>query len=380
VRREEELRSTGSRLPACGTQGQIGEDALKLTTYFGERDRTRRGRLLGDELLDLYAAHRVCASVLLRGAEGFGRLHRLRTDRLLTLSEDLPVVSVAVDRRERIEAMLEQVMQIKRRGLITLERVRLLGGEGAVQLSAETGEAAKLTVYVGRRERVRGTPAFLAVTELLHRHGIAGATVLLGVDGVRRGRRLRAKFFAGNSDVPMTIVAVGARERIAGLLPELCGLLEQPLLTLERVRVCKRDGRPLAAPHELPVTDEHGLALWQKLTIYTSQAATHDGHPLNLQIIRRLRESGAAGATSIRGVWGFHGAHPPHGDRLLQLRRHVPVVTIVVDSPERIARSFRIVDELTSEHGLVTSEMVPAMAVIGEGKDRNPLRLAEHDL
>ena len=84
----------------------MNEDCLKLTTYFGERDRTPDG-LLADELLDIYGGHRLQASILLRGAEGFGRLHHLHTDRLLSLSEDLPVVSIAVDRRERIEAMLE---------------------------------------------------------------------------------------------------------------------------------------------------------------------------------------------------------------------------------------------------------------------------------
>ena len=45
--------------------------------------------------------------MLLRGIEGFGRLHHLHTDRLLSLSEDLPVVVDRGRRRERIEAMLE---------------------------------------------------------------------------------------------------------------------------------------------------------------------------------------------------------------------------------------------------------------------------------
>ena len=49
--------------------------------------------------------------MLLRGSEGFGRPHRLRTDRLLSLSEDLPIVSIAIDRRERIEATLERVLR-----------------------------------------------------------------------------------------------------------------------------------------------------------------------------------------------------------------------------------------------------------------------------
>jgi PII-like signaling protein len=357
----------------------MNEDCLKLTTYFGERDRTDDA-LLADELLDIYGGHRVQASVLLRGAEGFGRLHHLHTGRLLSLSEDLPVVSVAVDKRERIETMLDLVLQAKRRGLITLERARLLSGEIAhVDLPGQLGEATKLTVYVGRQERVGRNPAFVAVCELLHQRGISGATVLLGVDGTSRGRRRRARFFGRNADVPMMIISVGSGESIAGVLPELSEMLSEPLLTLERVRVCKRDGELLATPHELPGTDEHGLALWQKLMIHTSDSASYDGRSLHLAIIRRLRESDAAGATSLRGIWGFHGAHAPHGDKFFQFRRHVPVITIVIDTPERIARSFEIIDELTTQHGLVTSEMVPAVTAMSKTERRGGLRLARHD-
>ncbi len=357
----------------------MNEDCLKLTTYFGERDRAEH-RLLGDELLDIYGGHRLQASILLRGAEGFGRLHHRHTDRLLTLSEDLPVVSIAVDQRERIESMLQIVLQIKRRGLITLERARLLSGEiGAVELPEQLGEATKLTVYVGRQERVARAPAFAAICDLLHRRGIAGATVLLGVDGTTRGRRARAKFFGRNADVPMMIIAVGSGERIARVLPELGSLLHEPLLTLERIRVCKRDGELLATPHELPATDEHGLAMWQKLMVYASQSATHDGRPLSLEIVRRLRAADAAGATNLRGIWGFHGDHAPHGDKLFQVRRHVPVLTITIDTPERTERSFAIIDELTSEHGLVTSEMVPALTAMSETEQQGGLRLADHE-
>jgi PII-like signaling protein len=355
------------------------DDCLKLTTYFGERDRTDDG-LVADELLNIYGGNRLQSSILLRGSEGFGRLHHRHTDRLLSLSEDLPVVSVAVDRRERIESMLDLVLQVKRRGLITLERARLLSGEiGPIELPEALGEATKLTVYVGRQERVSGRPAYVAICDLLRQRGIAGASVLLGVDGTRRGQRMRATFFGRNAEVPMMVIAVGAGERMAQVLPELGGLLREPLFTLERVRVCKRDGELLARPHGLPATDEHGLAMWQKLMIYTSQSATHEGRPLNLEIIRRLRRSGSAGATSLRGVWGFHGSHAPHGDRFLQLRRRVPVVTITIDTPERTARSFAIIDELTAEHGLVTSEMVPAMAAMSESETVGGLKLARHD-
>ena len=78
-------------------------------------------------------------------------------------------------------------------------------------------------------------------------------------------------------------------------------------------------------------------------------------------IVRELRAAGIAGATTLRGIWGFHG------DRLLQLGRHVPAVSVVVDAPERIATAFAVIDELTREQGLVTSETVPALRAGGRG-------------
>ncbi len=337
----------------------MSEDCLKLTAYFGERDRVA-GVLLADELLDLYGGHELAVSVLLRGAEGFGGLHRLRTDRLLTPSEDLPIVAVAVDRRRRIEAVLEPVLKLSRRGLVTLERAQLLtGGLDPLPPPAGLGEECKLTVYVGRHLRVGRLPAYVAITQLLHELGLAGASVLLGVDGTHDGQRHRARLLGRNTQVPAMVIAVGSTERIAAALPELARLDRESPITLEKVQVCKRGGVLLAAPRRPPDADVGGSPLWQKLTVYTSQAAVHDGHPLNLQIVRRLRASGAAGATSLRGVWGFHGDHAPHGDRLLQLRRHVPVLTIAIDRPERVAQSFAIVDELTADEGLVTSEIVP---------------------
>ncbi|MDQ2791668.1 MAG: hypothetical protein DLM60_14360 [Pseudonocardiales bacterium] len=353
------------------------EDCLKLTTYFGERHRSDRA-FLADIQLQLFGQREIATSILLRGAEGFGLKHHLRTDRLLTLSEDLPLVSVAVDSRSRIEALLDDLQAIEHRGLVTLERARMLLDDiDPVQLPEEPHEATKLTVYVGRQERVYRVPAFVAVCDLLHRRGIAGATVLLGVDGTAHGLRTRAGFFGRNADVPMMIIAVGSGERIARVLPELGGLLRRPLITLERVRVCKRNGELIERPGALPATDEHGLAVWQKLMVHTSERALHDGQPVHRALVRRLRASGARGATALRGMWGFHGETAPHGDRLLQLGRRVPVVTIIVDTPDRIATSFDIVDELTTEHGVVTSEMVPALAAVTDESRRADLRLAQ---
>ncbi|MEA2395425.1 MAG: hypothetical protein QOJ82_3316 [Solirubrobacteraceae bacterium] len=348
-------------------------DALKLTTYFGERDRAA-GAFLSDALAAVYERHELRTSIVMRGVTGFGVKHHLRTDRLLTLSEDLPMVSVAVDARERVEAALDEVVALSGDGLITLERARL--GESA--LLAGAGDETKLTVYAGRGERVGGRPAHVAIVDLLHRHGVAGATVLLGVDGTARGERRRARFFAANAGVPVMVIAVGAGDRIAAAVRDLAGIVPEPLFTLERVRVCKRDGVRLADPVHVPETDASGLGMWQKLMVYCGEQSRHRGHPLYVELVHALREAGAAGATALRGIWGYHGDHEPHGDAFLQLRRRVPVVTVIVDTPERVRRWFAIVDALTDETGLVTSELVPAMRATGGAVTRGGLRLADH--
>ena len=354
----------------------MNEESLKLTIYFGERDRAG-GRFLADALSKLHARHGLQTSLVMRGVEGFGIKHHLRTDRLLTLSEDLPLVSVAVDRRPRIEAALADLRALRFDGLVTLERARMLTGRiESAALELEPDDQAKLTVYVGRHERVGRRPAYELVVDTLRQGGVAGATVLLGVDGTAHGERQRARFFGANAQVPLMVIAVGEGRRIAELLPALGELVARPLMTLERVRVCKRDGETLASPHHLPESDASGLGVWQKLMVYAGEQASSHGGQLNHQVIRALRSAGASGATSLRGIWGYHGAHEPHGDSFWQLRRHVPVLTVIVDTPQRIRRWFELVDELTGTTGLVTSEMVPAFRATAPGLVRGGLEPA----
>jgi len=318
----------------------VNGELLKLTACFGERERAGEG-LLVDALFDDFDRHCVHISVLMRGVEGFGLRHHLRTDRLLTLSEDLPVMAVALDERVRIEGVLEELPGAAERGLVTLEPIR--------SSLEPADEEVRLTVYLHRRQRAAGVPAFVTACDLLRRHGVAGATALLGVDGTVEGARRRARFLSANADVPMTVVAVGGVESIASALPSLDRLLGSPLTTTEPLRVCKRDGEVIARP---------GTDGWQRLTLYGSESATAGGHAVHHELIRRLRREGARGATAVRGIWGYHGDHVPHGDRLFQLRRRAPIVTTVVDAPDRIAAWFEIADELTPERGLLTSEPV----------------------
>ncbi|EHB59089.1 protein of unknown function DUF190 [Mycolicibacterium rhodesiae JS60] len=351
----------------------MSDNYLKLTAFFGERQRAG-SRFLAEALLDLYAEHQVADSVMLRGIASFGPRHIIRSDESLTLSEDPPIAIAAIDTAETIGGLIDDVVAITPRGLITLERARRYGGD-----LPQGDDGVKLTIYVGRRRRINGAAAFYAVCDLLHRHHFAGATVYLGVDGTADGRRRRARFFSGNTDVPIMVVAIGNAEQARRALPELEALMDEPLVTVERIQVCKRDGRLLARPPALPAVDAHGRELRQKLTIHTDAATHYDGAPVHRALVRRLWESQTVGgATVLRGIWGFHGDHKPHGDKLIQYGRQVPVTTIVVDTPEVIAQCFDMIDEVTGRHGLVTSEMVPALLILDGDVRRGATDLADY--
>jgi PII-like signaling protein len=315
----------------------VDADCIKLTSYFGERDRVD-GRLTAGALIDLYAGQGLAASILLHG-----------------------MAAIAVDTRPNIETVLDQALELTNHGLVTLERARLLSDEiDLAGIVSRAGEATRLTFFLGSHDHVYGAPAFEVICELLYRRGVAGATVLPGMDGTAHGRRQRAPFFSRNAEVPMMIIVVDSDGLLGPVLPELDGLVRRPLLTLEQVRVCKRDGRLISHPEEARGNDDHGFPLWQKLTVYTSETARYAGQPIHRAIVRELRSAGISSATSHRGIWGFHGDQPPHGGHFLQPGRHVPVVTTVIDTADRTLAAFGIVDKLTSERGLVTSEIIPA--------------------
>jgi PII-like signaling protein len=369
----------------------MNEPCLKLTTYFAERQRAvgDRGGFLADAMLDLFGASDVATSVMLRGIASFGPNHELRSDASLSLSEDPAVAVAAVDVEPKIRSLVGEVTAMTGSGLVTIERARLVtrqqGGTGALgdfdgYNGGQSGDGAKITVYVGRQERVGGKLAYYAICDLLHRHGFAGAIVLLGVDGTAHGQRRRARFFASNINVPLMIIAIGSAAQVRSAATELAEVVPNPLITVERVRICKRDGELFARPQELPTTDNQGRNLWQKLMVYTAEATRHDGLPIHRAIVQQLlRSRTARGVTVLRGIWGFHGDHKPHGDKLFQITRKVPVTSIIVDTPESIARSFDIVDELTTRHGLVTSEMVPAVLSVDGAQRLGDITLAQYD-
>jgi PII-like signaling protein len=339
----------------------VSDAATKLSVHFNERDRTGE-QFLADALIDLYERHRLHTSVLLRGIQGFGRQHRLHGDRLLTSSESLPAVSIVVDHPDRIERALPDVLALAGHRLVTLAPARLhtAGELHRIELDDRDHALSRLTLYGGRSARSGGQAGYVAAIELLRAAGALQASVLLAVDGTLHGERRRARFFARNSHVPLMLQAIGDRRVLAAALPALAGLIDEPVVTLELVQVCKSDGRTLGSPAGSSGADigPSGLTHGRQLTITLEEQAAVDGRPLYLELVRALGAAGAAGVTVLRGVRGFYAGREPFADSLLSLRRNAPVHVIAVDAPSQVLRWWPVVDQLTSRAALITTAPV----------------------
>ena len=350
--------------PARAAEVQAGSpsiEALKLTIYFNEALRETDGHLVADHLLAMFEEVGVRASVLLRCIEGFGAHHRLHTERFENASLNQPVIAVAVDAAAKIEPLVARVDKFLPSGLVTMERAWLLPPNPCIgQTLPEVAHGSvKLTVYCGRAERSEGKPAYQAIISHLQACRVDGATAFLGVDGTVHGKRERARFFSRNREVPVMIIAVGDEEPITSALPAISVIADRPVITVEGIQICKRDGQLLDRPR---FREEGGVdrPYWRKLMVHAAGDTHVAGDSLHYQLVEQLRRTGAAGATSLRGVWGYRGGGVPHGDSAWSVRRTSPVVTIVIDRDEQMAESWGAIDYLTHDAGLVTSELVPA--------------------
>jgi PII-like signaling protein len=334
-------------------------DALKLSVYFGDA-ATAGSELASHALMRRFAQREVRVATLLRGVEGFGMHQRIRAERFPDISTDLPLLAVAVDERTRIESLLEDVDAIISHGLVTLEYARLATDEDVADATFpdDAGEVGKLTIYCGRGERSQGRPAFRQVVDLLRRNGADGAIVLMGLDGVLHGRRREARLFARGADSPMMIISVGSAKILRQVLPELQASLHNPVVTIEGITQLKHDGE-LLVPLPTWADDGDQVDVWHTLRIYTRRSAQVNGRALYSELTRRLREVGAAGATTILGEWGFSSDERPYGDRFGSLASHVPSYTVYIDRAHKVAEVWPIVDDLTAEHGIVTWLVVP---------------------
>ncbi|MEW1551849.1 DUF190 domain-containing protein [Streptomyces tsukubensis] len=103
--------------------------ALRVTIFIGETDLWHHRPVYTEIVHRAHKAGLAGASVF-RGIEGYGASSLIHTQRLLSLSEDLPVAIVIVDEETKIRAFLPQLDELVTEGLVILddcEAIRYIG-------------------------------------------------------------------------------------------------------------------------------------------------------------------------------------------------------------------------------------------------------------
>ena len=99
-------------------------------------------------------------------------------------------------------------------------------------------EGLLVRIFVGESDTWHGKPLYEAIVLRVREEGIAGATVLRGIEGFGASSRLHtSRILRLSADLPIVVEIVDTAERIEAVLPLLDEMIQDGLITLEKVRV-----------------------------------------------------------------------------------------------------------------------------------------------
>ncbi|MCO5177825.1 MAG: DUF190 domain-containing protein [Thermomicrobiales bacterium] len=113
-------------------------------------------------------------------------------------------------------------------------------------MSAMQEAGKRLRIYIGESDTWHGRPLFQEIVEMAHREGLAGATVVRGIEGFGAHSRIHtARVLRLSEDLPVVVDIVDSAERIERILPILDEMVSEGLVTISDVTVVMyrhRDG------------------------------------------------------------------------------------------------------------------------------------------
>lgn len=97
-----------------------------------------------------------------------------------------------------------------------------------------------LRIFIGESDHWLGKPLYEAIVLKARELQIAGATVIRGPMGFGANSRLHTtKILRLSEDLPMIVEIVDSKEKIDELMPHIDEMVQEGLVTLERVQVIK---------------------------------------------------------------------------------------------------------------------------------------------
>lgn len=85
------------------------------------------------------------------------------------------------------------------------------------------------------------------------------------------------------------------------------------------------------------------------LKVFIGESDRWHGEALYHAIIKKIKEHGLAGATTIRGIEGFGANSRVHTKGIEVLSQDLPIVIEVIDREERINEIIEVIDPMITE-------------------------------
>ena len=102
------------------------------------------------------------------------------------------------------------------------------------------GEGLLVRIFIGESDRWEGGPLYEAIVQCAREKGLAGATVLRGLEGFGAHNLIHsARTQRLAEDLPIVIEIVDAQEKVDAFLPAVEELVTEGLVTLEAVRILR---------------------------------------------------------------------------------------------------------------------------------------------
>lgn len=102
------------------------------------------------------------------------------------------------------------------------------------------GDAKRVTIFIGESDRWHHQPLHTAIVELLREEGLAGATVVKGIEGFGKNSRIHtASILRLSEDLPVVLTFVDLAERVEAVMPAIDEMVGGGLVIVEDVHVRK---------------------------------------------------------------------------------------------------------------------------------------------
>ncbi len=100
------------------------------------------------------------------------------------------------------------------------------------------GEGKLLRIFIGESDKHGRKPLYQAIVEMLREEGMAGATVLRGIEGFGATSHLHtARILRLSEDLPIVIEVADTAERIEAIMPKIDEMVVEGMVTIERIEV-----------------------------------------------------------------------------------------------------------------------------------------------